>query len=271
MISGLLGDNDPSEIRLAANEFCFNMVNKNMQGTLYWLNWILYWERINVKKFKQPFIIQSREVEGIPYNETRDVIWLLWSIVHQVRVRVVRDYRGQMHPAKEIDLLEAQLDSLWKTYIFKWKSGAKSKRLPLLIWSLHYLIYPIDWSIEVIPRLDTYVKAVANVNLMFEKMKVQCRSSQGPYTSGSLFDSMKPPPSTTSARIMDNIGSNNGLNIIIEDHFNTNPGSSQSTAPIISDDKRSEGKRTIDKKNVGHAQSLEKMEIMQKLDRYLTT
>jgi hypothetical protein len=274
MISGLLGDNDPSEIRLAANEFCFNLVNKNMQGTLYWLNWILYWERINIKKFKQPFIIQAREVDGIPYNETRDVIWLLWSIVHQVRTRVVRDYRGQMHPAKEIDLLEAQLDSLWKTYIFKWKSGAKSKRLPLLIWSLHYLIYPIDWTIEVIPRLDTYVKAVANVNLMFEKMKTQCRqSSQGPYASsgGSLFDSMKPTLLTTSARIMDNIGSNNGLTIIIEDHFKADPGSSQPTGPIISDDKRSEGKRAIDKKNVGHIQSIEKMEIMQKLDRYLTT
>jgi hypothetical protein len=178
-----------------------------------------------------------------------------------------------MHPAKEIDLLEAQLDSLWKTYIFKWKSGAKSKRLPLLIWSLHYLIYPIDWTIEVIPRLDTYVKAVANVNLMFEKMKTQCRSSQGPYTSsgGSLFDSMKPPLAANGARIMDNIGYNNGLNIIIEDHFKADPGSSQSTGPIISDDKRSEGKRAIDKKNVGHAQSLEKMEIMQKLDRYITT
>lgn len=273
MISGLLGDNDPSEIRLAANEFCFNLVNKNMQGALYWLNWILYWERINIKKFKQPFIIQAREVEGIPYNETRDVIWLLWSIVHQVRVRVVRDYRGQMHPAKEIDLLEAQLDSLWKTYIFKWKPGAKSKRLPLLIWSMHYLIYPIDWTIEVIPRLDTYVKAVANVNLMFEKMKSQCRSSHASVagSGGSLFDSMKPPASTPSARIMDNIGSNNGLNIIIEDHFKADPGSSQPTGPIISDDKRSEGKRAIDKKNIGHIQSIEKMEIMQKLDRYLTT
>jgi hypothetical protein len=73
---------------------------------------------------------------------------------------------------------------------------------------------------------------------------------------------------------MDNIGSNNGLNIIIEDHFKANPaaaGSSQSANPIISDDKRSEGKRAIDKKNIGHIQSIEKMEIMQKLDRYLTT
>jgi len=277
MISGLLGDNDPSEIRLAANEFCFNLVNKNMQRTLYWLNWILYWERINVKKFKQPFIIQAREVEGIPYNETRDVIWLLWSIVHQVRTRVVRDYRGQMHPAKEIDLLEAQLDALWKTYIFKWKSSSKAKRLPLLIWSIHYLVYPIDWTIEVIPRLDVYVKAVANVNLMFEKMKSQCRSSHGPasYTGGSLLDTLKSPPAATgsAARIMENIGSNNGLGIIIEDHFKQNSGaaSSQSANPIISDDKRSEGTRAIDKKNVGHIQSLEKMEIMQKLDRYLTT
>lgn len=277
MISGLLGDNDPSEIRLAANEFCFNLVNKNMQGALYWLNWILYWERINVKKFKQPFIIQAREVEGIPYNETRDVVWLLWSIVHQVRTRVVRDYRSQMHPAKEIDQLEAQLDALWKTYIFKWKSGAKSKRLPLLIWSIHYLIYPIDWTIEVIPRLDIYVKAVANVNLMFEKMKAQCRSSHGPVRvgSGSLLDNLKPTVQSTSAgaRILDNIGSNNGLGIIIEDHFKQNPGaaSSQSVKPIISDDKRSEGTRAIDKKNVGQIQSLEKMEIMQKLDRYLTT
>lgn len=271
MISGLLGDNDPSEIRLAANEFCFNLVNKNMQDTLYWLNWILYWERINVKKFKQPFIVQSREVEGIPYNDTRDVVWLLWSIIHQVRSRVIRDLRGQMHPAKDIDRLEAQLDALWKTYIFKWKPGAKSKRLPLLIWSLHYLIYPIDWTIEVIPRLDIFVKAVANVNLMFEKMKSQCRQSG--LAPVSLISTLTPPTSTGQQhRIIENIGSNNGLNIIIQDHYKANPGESQTRAkPIISDDKRSEGTRAIDKRNIGTIQSMEKMEILQKLDRYLTT
>jgi hypothetical protein len=89
------------------------------------------------------------------------------------------------------------------------------------------------------------------------------------------LDTLKPTVQSTSAgaRILDNIGSNNGLGIIIEDHFKQNPGaaSSQSVKPIISDDKRSEGTRAIDKKNVGHIQSLEKMEIMQKLDRYLTT
>ena len=111
---------------------------------------------------------------------------------------------------------------------------------------------------------------------MFEKMKTQCRSSRGQVgvANNSLLDTLKPSlPASSGARIMDNIGSSNGLGIIIEDHFKQDPGaaSSQSAKPIISDDKRSEGTRPIDKKNVGHIQSLEKMEIMQKLDRYLTT
>ena len=50
MISGLLGPNDPSEIRIAANEFCYNLVNKQLQEALYWLNWILFWEKDKCQK-----------------------------------------------------------------------------------------------------------------------------------------------------------------------------------------------------------------------------
>ena len=51
-INFILKENDPSEIRIASNEFLFQLKNKNLNKSLYWLNWMLEWEKINVRKYK---------------------------------------------------------------------------------------------------------------------------------------------------------------------------------------------------------------------------
>lgn len=206
IISALLGDNDPSEIKLSANEFAVNLGMRNMQGALYWLHWILYWERINIKRFKS-FTIQARIIEGIPQTDIRDVIWLIWSIIHQTRARVILDTKHTL-PTNELGQLERQLDALWAMYIHKWKPSFKSKRLPLIYWSLHYLINPVDWSSEVIDRLDILVKATANTNMMFEKIKIQCNQNNGIHLPSGINNSVNSgykQPALTGLSLLDNL------------------------------------------------------------------
>ena len=64
MIDHILKEDDPNEIRIVANEFLYQLTNKNISKTLYWLGWILEWEKINTKKYKI-FKVGTRYNEGI--------------------------------------------------------------------------------------------------------------------------------------------------------------------------------------------------------------
>lgn len=185
-LAGLVGANDTQEVIIAANEFYHHLLNKDIDHALYWLHWILQWEKQNIRRFKS-FQVQSRQIPGISDAHQRDVMWLIWSIFHQVRQRMLDSTRAQSSSyssssssnfstssistsAAQISYIETQLNALWDMYIQDWKPGAKTRKLPLLIWSIQYLVYPLDWSIPVIPSLSTFVKVNANINKMYTKI-----------------------------------------------------------------------------------------------------
>lgn len=288
IITALLGDNDPSEIRLAANEFAVNLGMRNMQGALYWLNWILYWERINVKRFKS-FTVQARMIEGIPQTDIRDVIWLVWSIIHQVRARVIQDTES-VRPAGELGQLERQLDALWAMYIHRWKPGVKGKRLPLIYWSMHYLIYPVDWSGEVIDRLDILVKATANTNMMFEKLRAQCNNIGSMGISGigigsSAGVSSARQPALTGASLLDNLRPTGHPSSTLPQHLSQQPiiptidviVKNNYKMPEKQEEELLAAREEIKKKRAAKAagilpsDSAAKLDAMSRLDKYLTT
>lgn len=294
IISALLGDNDPSEIRLAANEFAVNLGMRNSQGALYWLNWILFWERINIKRFKS-FTVQARAIEGIPQTDIRDVIWLVWSIIHQVRARVIQDTES-VRPAGELGQLERQLDALWAMYIHRWKPSSKAKRLPLIYWSMHFLIYPVDWSGEVIDRLDILVKATANTNMMFEKLRAQCNSigsasgigaggfgGRNSTGIGGLGQSTR-QPATFGASLLDKLRERDThqpstalpvqqpiiptIDVIVKNNYKMPEKQEEELLAAREEIKK---KRAAKAAGVLPSDSAAKLDAMAKLDRYLTT
>ena len=50
-INNLCIDGDPSEIKIAINEFALHIYNGNTNKSLYWVNWIIEWEKLNSKKY----------------------------------------------------------------------------------------------------------------------------------------------------------------------------------------------------------------------------
>ncbi len=286
MISGLLGPNDPSEIRIAANEFCYNLVNKQLQEALYWLNWILFWEKINVKKYKI-FVVQPRGIEGIQTADQKDVIWLVWSIIQQVKTKLLDSLRITTNTS--ITKIDSQLDALWKLYLHKWKPANKIKKLPIIYWTLQMLIYPCDWQIPVIERPELFIKACAQSNLLFERIVTQCKLGFGSVTQSgpSLLDIKEESlhaqtainPMLTNkygAKIIGDIGSSNGIgiNVIIEDNYHAQPVQlSQSDAET---NKRGNGKKANTgfsdskySKDMDLSSSLKKIDIVNSLDAYL--
>ena len=161
MIDHILKEDDPSEIRIAANEFLYQLTKKNINKTLYWLSWILEWEKINTKKYKI-FKVGARYNEGINHKFVHNVIWLIWDIINYVKKS---DF--------DIDLeCHNQMNALYNHYCHEFTLGSKSKKSVFIIWSIKFLTTPkCDWKLKLVERPYLYFHTLANVNIMIKKIK----------------------------------------------------------------------------------------------------
>jgi hypothetical protein len=248
----------------------------------------LFWEKINIKKYKT-FIVQTRAIEGIQAVDQKDVIWLVWSIIQQVKSKLLQTLRVASTNTVPVSKMEYQLDALWKLYLHKWKPASKSKKLPLIYWTLCMLIYPCDWQIPVIERPELYIKACAQSNLLFEKIVAQCKLGFGAvtHTGPSLLD-MKDEqqrmatgiqPTLTGkygAKIIGDIGANGGLNVIIEDNYKASsiklPVDSEPAdmeEDVVAPTKKGGKNKGGADNNPALSASMNKIAIVNKLDAYL--
>ena len=83
LVDNVIMNEDPSEIKIAINEFAFHIYNRNINKALYWLNWILEWEKINSKKYGK-YECASRVNEGIDAKYFKDVVWLIWNVIYKI-------------------------------------------------------------------------------------------------------------------------------------------------------------------------------------------
>lgn len=159
-IKHILKENDPSEIRIAANELLYQLTNRNLNKGLYWLSWILEWEKIHIKKYKI-FKVSSRSYEGIDSKYSNNIIWLVWDIINFVRKA---SFDIPFQGLKE-------LDSLWNLYRLDFNLGTRTRKLIYIIWSMKILTSYVDWELKLIEREYLYFHSIANVNLMIQKLK----------------------------------------------------------------------------------------------------
>ena len=58
--------------------------NKNINKALYWLNWILEWEKINSKKYGK-YECGARVINGVDGKYYKDVVWLIWDMINKIK------------------------------------------------------------------------------------------------------------------------------------------------------------------------------------------
>lgn len=149
---------DPSEIKIMLNEFLFNLLNKNYDGMVYWLSWLIHYDKMSSKK-KKPLICSKRFNEGISDKNQTDIVWFFWDIV-------ITEANKKLNKKCFIQVVH-----LFKIYKLLYKHSSKYKYIYLLLYSLKYLttIFNIDRSICSEPFL--YIQACSNVNLIFKEKK----------------------------------------------------------------------------------------------------
>ena len=257
LIEKIISNEDPSEIRIAINEMAYHIYHKNTNKTLYWLNWIIEWEKINSKKYGK-YECASRSIEGVDAKYFKDVVWLIWYVILKINklnigiigINSINSINGNgifdgiNKSTNSNTNKDKQIQSLWKLYINKFTPAARAKKQLYIIWSILYLTENVDYNIQLVDRPAILFQSI----LSFDKIITTLKSQQVINKTNSDL-----------------------MNIIIEDNF-IKP---QKHKEMEEQAKRKEiekhiaYKEHLAKQKKINVESLDKLTEISKLDKYL--
>ena len=162
LLDKIIKPNDPSEINVVMNEFAFHITSRtgNLDKAMYWLNWILEWERLNIKK-GDGFHCGVRVRKYIKPQFHNDIIWMVWDVIFQEAT--IRNNEKMMK----------QLVGLFKLFKYNFTSPGKRKKAPLILQAINLLSYEdrIKWEASITGQVKLLTQANANTNLLYLEYK----------------------------------------------------------------------------------------------------
>ncbi len=165
-INSVTREGDPKEIMIAANELGYQMFKNNLKKALYWTVWIVEWDKVNTKRYGD-YQCGTRKNEDIDPKYYTNSIWLIWDIIFIVK-KAKSQMSGNEHPE-----LNRQITALWKLFCYQYTPSQRTKKLPLLIWTIHLLTEKIDWDIPIVDRPYLIYQSILNNDTMVSRMKSQ--------------------------------------------------------------------------------------------------
>ena len=162
----ILTPNDPQELTIIVNEFSYHISDNhyNIKHILYWLSWIIEWEKVNIKK-KGKYDCHVREIIGIENKCKKDFIWIFWEIL-----LIESNKRNN-------EFLDRQIRSLMEFYKYKYSSSKKRKRIYILITAIQLLSPEYKFNNDMLDRYPIYekthliIQACANINIIYKEKK----------------------------------------------------------------------------------------------------
>jgi hypothetical protein len=162
LIQNIIKENDPSEINVVVNEFSYQLTDRvgNIDKAMYWLNWILEWEKLNIKN-ADGFTCGVRNRKYIKPQYYHDIIWLIWDVIFQ---------EASIRNNEQLNL---QLIGLFKLFKYNFTSPSKRKKSPLIIHAMYLIAYidTIKWEMPITLQSKLYIQALSNTNLLYLEYK----------------------------------------------------------------------------------------------------
>lgn len=157
----IIKENDPSEISIVCNEFAYHLIKRNTNKSLYWLSWMMTWDKMNTKKYGK-FEVHSRPINNINSKYSKDIVWLIWDVINYIRNSSFLN----------IDFnTNKQIDALYKLYCYDFTTGKKGTKLIIIEWAIKYLTNIIDWKIPLIDRKYLLYKIIYNIDIIVDEIK----------------------------------------------------------------------------------------------------
>ena len=155
-------EKDPKELTIVINEFSnvLKKYNYSQDEAIYWLMWILEWERIMIIKTGK-YNCAIRDLDNnVEKKYCSDVIWVFWFVILKECV------------SRNNETLSKQIKSLFEFYKFKF-TPSKKKRLYLLLTSIQMLSPNFIFSEQKYPIFEKYylIFKHVNVNTLYQDLK----------------------------------------------------------------------------------------------------
>ena len=177
LIDNIISDGDPSEIRIAINEMAYHIYHKNTNKSLYWMNWIVEWEKINSKKYGK-YECASRSIEGVDSKYFKDVVWLIWYVIHKIKklnvsAGSIGSGIGIGSGSISINERDKQIQALWNLYINKFTPASRAKKQTYIICSILYLTETVDYLIPLVDRPKILFQSILGFDKIISTLKSQ--------------------------------------------------------------------------------------------------
>lgn len=155
-IGHLVRPGDPNELRIVLNEFYNNLEHKNYNGCLFWISWIIEWEKMIVKKSKE-YKCGYREIKGVDKKYYCDSIWFIWEIILKESI-------------KKPEEVTKQIQSLYKLFKFNYSTSKKNKRTMYILFAIKYFTDNYVFG-NIVPEMHLLIQATGNINTMYNSRK----------------------------------------------------------------------------------------------------
>ena len=171
---GLFMKEDPKELYIAINEFCFHLENRNMVNACYWVEWVIEFDLI-CRKRKESCLCQKRLEKPVENKYQRDIIWLVWDGLMAVVEKAGNPF------------IEKLMSSLLTLFCIKYTTGACKKRRYLLYFAVALLTEPVPTHIELVVKKELVANAVEKIGEVYKQIK---KNEQSPNTE-YLFNNLE--------------------------------------------------------------------------------
>ena len=142
---------DPKEYFIALNELMYHLKDtKNKIEILYWIEWIIEFEQLLIKKKK---IIGCIKRDFAPNT---NIIWLIWEIIMSF---------------KKDSILEKILDALFNLFKIKYTTASNRKKKGILHLAVMFIINDIDYQKKLVDNVAIFNNIEQNIIITFQQLK----------------------------------------------------------------------------------------------------
>lgn len=187
-VDNILKDDDPKELIIPINELVYNLSIKNIIDTYYWLEWVLEYENICIKK-KKKCLCQARTYA--PNNFHNDIIWIIWDILFYYSNPDTSNISNGLNKDNKDNknIIYKIIKSLFTLFTIKYKPCCKRKRKYILYFAFSLLVEITNFNIPIIgDNLDVKINAILEkIDIIYKDIKKNEVSPNTDY----LFSNLK--------------------------------------------------------------------------------